>query len=319
MDRIRNTAAVLLAAAVYEMFPQVELLEGGASSFGFFYEFSFPHLVHPELHLQIEERMRQMIREKREIRCLEMVAASAKAFLKAQGFPQMASRIEGGGLFAILQIGSFFDFMVGECLPNTGGVGAFKLFPPTSGPTLRLEGAAFATKEELKEFLKLWNAYPKKRHEKVGELRRLWSFIDGKVVWLPEGVRARNHHLQMLKEALDLPEIASPIEIPRKRLLQELDLGALIEILPYQGKGEGLFDPYHGTLLQITAWKDTFPLQSIGKTLMMLGFHALSEDFCAKDGLGRAWQVAQVMQVSTKELLTVQILIERNLALLLEQ
>ena len=85
LSKIRNTAAQIASAAVFELFPSIRFLAVQEISWGFSCEMIFPHPVHPELHFQIEEKMRQIVREKREIRDLEMVPFSARELLKSRG------------------------------------------------------------------------------------------------------------------------------------------------------------------------------------------------------------------------------------------
>ncbi len=367
LQEIRRTAAEILAAAVYETFPDVELLGGGDTSSGFFYDFVFPHVIHPEFHIQIEEKMRQIVREKREIRDLEMVAVSAKEFLKSKGHKTRARQIEGSGLFPIVQIGNFIDLASGAHLSNTGALPAFKLFPSLllEDKVLRIQGAAALSKDALKEFLKRWNAYSQKRHEKVGEVKHYWRFIDGDLVWLPTGLQALEELTKTFKENL-IPgalEVRCPLSMDRlplhKKILQEMRVESVLEISPIEGEfnetdDAGLLNPIEGREVQITISLNQIisSLHSITKTLTILGFSysvhlsgskrgargaKLLEDglkriqceyqvspeidkdpkidFRVSDGLGREWSA---VCVRAKECLSVQVIIERNLALLLE-
>ncbi len=360
LEKIRYTAAEVLAAAVYEMFPGVKLLEGSVSPSGFYYDFHFPHPIHPELHTQIEERMRQIIREKREIQAIEMVAMSAKGFLKSKGHANKASLVDGPGLFSLVQIGGFADLASGSYLENTEELEHFKLFPPTSlgAREMRILGTAFATKNELKEFVKRWNTYPKKRHERSGEIKHFWKFFEEGVVWLPEGIKELDKLSSIFKENL-LPsatEIISPVGAKmHKKLLSELGVEAVCEMFSEstsQTRVEdvGLLDCPNKKTLQVTTFlKNAISsLQSIEKTLNILGCdflpklscskrgggvlekalkelgwsYEISEeiktlpqlDFLVADGLGRKWSA---VCASAGEHLSVQVVIERNLALLL--
>lgn len=366
LQKIRRTSAEILAAAVFEIFPGVELLGGSETYSGFYYDFYFPHSVHPELHIQIEERMRQIIREKREIRDLEMVAVSAKEFLKSKGHKVRAGQIEGAGLFPVVQMGSFVDLASGTHLKNTGQISYFKLFPtiPLEGREIRIMGAAYESKEELKDFFKKWNGYPKRRHEKVGENRHFWCTLEAGFAWLPEGLKAQEDLIRTFKENV-IPgccEVRTPCLnrlLSHKDLLYKLNVDSIFEVCTIQGNPDeieyvGLLNPIEGKQIQITTSLKNMnsSLQSIGKTLNILGFsynirfvgsrrntrsgkllqEALKAlewpfeeaeercefprvDFLVVDGLGRQWSAACVQ---AQECLNVQVIVERNLALLLE-
>lgn len=247
---------------------------------GFYYDFVFPHSIHPELHLQIEEKIRQIARERREIRVLEMVAVSAKAFLKSKGHKERANEIEGGGLFEIVEIGSFVDLTHGSHIKNTAQLHSFKLFTPTPFEGgMRIMGTAFDSKEELKEFLKKWQAYPKKRHEKIGEIKHYWLKVDDEFLWLPDGLKAESELIQNFN-------FPGAIEIRREKrtknmaqLLQTLKSESVYEIISLQreidgGEDVGFLDSRQGKELQIIiSLKNTIScLQFIGNTLNILSF-----------------------------------------------
>ena len=287
IDKLRRSAAEILAAAVFEMFPGVELRGGAETYSGFFYDFFFPHPIHPELHLQIEEKMRQIVREKREIKDLEMVGTSAKAFLKSLNLTALAKQVEGSALFSLVQIGSFVDLSSGIHVKNSAEIACFKLFPPIllEEKGMRILGAAEESKENLKEFLKKNSAYAKKRHEVIGAAKGFWRIQDEGVVWLPEGLKAREKMTSCLKENLfpGALELSGPKSVDRlsfhKKILQEMGLETVLEVFDIEGfpdeiEPAGFFDPVEGKKIQITtSFKNVISLlQSIRKTLNILGF-----------------------------------------------
>jgi len=325
---LRRTAAYVAAAAVYETFPGVSLLGGDAISTGFFYDFYFPHLLHPELLPQIEEKMRQIMRERREIRTMEMVPVSAKEFLKAQGHAYRGAKEE---LVTLVQMGSFVD-QGGPAASNSAVCACFKLFSCQNlgDGRLRITGTVHPTKEALKSFLKAWSTYGHKRHETRGLELGLWKQIAGEWVWLPPGLTRRAELLSFFKKNLGegSVEIASSgkhyQELLREtpRLLEVRERSA-----PSFWGEEGLLSLEGGLELKILTSLENInsSLQSIEKTFNILTFrYSLSlegkggkgsRSFEVEDLLGRAWKVATL---KAKELVEISIPIERNLALLLE-
>ena len=65
---------------------------------GFVYEFQAEFPLPPESERLIEEKMRQIIREQREIRILEMVPFSARELLLKEGHFIRAEQLSGDGL-----------------------------------------------------------------------------------------------------------------------------------------------------------------------------------------------------------------------------
>lgn len=312
---MRRTAAEIAAAAVYEIYPNVELWGGGITSTGFFYDFYFPHPIHAHL---IEERMRQIVKEKRPIRTLEMVAFSAGELLKKEGHTARAEELEEG-LVEIIQIGSFHDLSPGPHLKNTAELAAFKISVealPEKG--MRVVGCCHTSKDELKQFLKKVDNYtePQLRGEKMG----LWK---GEI-WLPQGLKRRQQLIHFLKEQWfdGALEISGPLEGDRSAMHRSLGKPKVAEVLPRE---KGIQVSFFGKPEQ----EVISSLQSIGKTLTILGFDHSTEslgrgtDFLVEDELGRKWPVVQVKRISRNGSPAVDFYfiaeVEQILALLLEK
>lgn len=311
---LRRTAAEIAAAAVYELYPDVELWGGGETSTGFFYDFYFPHPAH--VHI-IEEKMRQIVREKRPIRTLEMVSFSASELLKKEGHAVRAEELEEG-LVEIIQIGAFHDLSPGPHLKNTAELAAFKIsvecLPDNE---MRVTGWCHASKEELKQFLKKVENYtePHLRGEQMG----LWKGP----VWLPPGIKMREQLIQFLKGQWfeDALEVSGPAEGNRTEIHRSLGKSKVAEVFQGMGIQVSFFGKPEQELISF--------LQLIAKTLTILGFEhsTLStgggSDFLIEDELGRKWPVVQVKRISRNGAPAVDFYftaeVERILALLLEK
>lgn len=313
---MRRTAAEIAAAAVYEIYPNVELWGGGETSTGFYYDFSCPHPVQISL---IEEKMRQIVRERRPIRILEMVSFSAGELLKKEGHAARAEELEEG-LVEIVQIGAFHDLSPGPHLKNTAELAAFKISVevlPDQG--LRINGWCHASKDELKKFLKKVEQYTE--HPRLGEKMGLWK---GEI-WLPRGLERRQLLIDCLKEHWfgSALEVASPLEGDRTARHRTLGKPKIAEVWthPEAGMQISFFGRPESEMIS--------SLQSIGKTLTILGFdHSTvpsgvgGVDFLIEDGLGRKWPVVQLKRTTKEGALAVDFhftaAVERILALLLE-
>lgn len=316
---LRRTTAEIAAAAVYELYPDIELLEGGETSTGFFYDFYFPHPIH---HHLIEEKMRQIVKEKRPIYTLEMVPFSARELLKKEGHLARIEAMADDGLVEIIRIGDFYDLSSGPHLRNTAEIAAFKIFSkelPEKG--LRIEGYCDRSKADLKEYLKKIEAYVEPTI--LGERMGLWKGD----IWLSEGLKKRALLTQFLKgEWFDgAYEISGPLVADRLELHRGIGKEKIGEIwqenphethiqVSFLNKGEG----------QVNSC-----LHSIGKTLTILGFdHSTvskgsETDYVVLDKLGRSRPLVQMRVVSKKGSNTKDIffttVVERIFSLLLEK
>jgi alanyl-tRNA synthetase len=304
---LNRTAAEVAAAAFLEKFPGVELLGGRRSSLGFSFDFRIAAPLPPEIEILIEEAMRQIVREKRPIRVLEMVPFSARELLLKEGHAARAEEAGGEGLVEVVQIGSYHNLSPGPHLSSTSGLAAFKLWPmkKIEVGVYRLSGCAFPTKEELKQFLKDWRDYPEKSHERAGLKKSLWRLLGAQVVWLPGGqalrkgvvetVRANLFH-GALEVNMDAPAGADRTNL-YKSIGKETGAEAIGEIYGEPSASwdpeTGLFAGAGGTRICLALgvlpgdWekKITSSLQLTGKTLNLLGFqHRLSLSRAQRSG-----------------------------------
>lgn len=318
---LRRTAAEIAAAAVLELFPDVELWGGGETATGFSYDFYFPHPIHAHL---IEEKMRQIVKERRPIRTLEMVAFSARELLKKEGHKTRLEELEevDKELVELIQIGDFCDLCEGPHLKNTAELSAFKIEMealPDRG--MRITGWCHVSKDDLKVFLKKLDHYeePAKRGEKMG----LWQGS----IWLDTGLKYKFHLIQVLKKYLapGALEVSVPADSDRLALHRSLGKPKVVEIW-----SSGFDETWAQTsFFNLTEEEQISSLQSIGKTLTILGFNhstvskGRETDYLVEDELGRKWQVVQVKKVPRKGSSVVDLVItagvEKIFSLLLEK
>jgi len=206
LSTLNRTAAEIAAAAFTELFPGIELLGGKRTSLGFSFDFLCETPLPAEAETLIEEKMRQIIREKRPIRVLEMVPFSARELLLKEGHAARADALEEEeGLVEIVQIGRFHNLSQGPHLSSISELFAFKLWPIQKGrgKAVRLTGCAFFEKDELKRFLKRLREYPERSHERTGIQKSFWRIgKDGQIVWLPAGLKIRQEIVETLRAHL---------------------------------------------------------------------------------------------------------------------
>jgi threonyl-tRNA synthetase len=313
---LRRTAAEIAAAAIYETYPDVLLRGGGETATGFTYEFFFPHPIHPHL---IEEKMKAVVREKRPIRTLDMVAFSAYELLKAQGHFERAEELAGEtGMVQVIQIGTFHDLSTGPHLKNTAELAAFKInAEPLPEQGMRITGWCHQSKEDLKTYLKQVTQY--RDPQQIGEEQGFWK---GKI-WLPLGLEKREKLIHFLKKKWfsQALQVSVPKGEDRLALHRSLAHPKVAEIGSDE-QGEiwmqiSFFGPSEGEFISF--------LQLIGKTLTILGFDhsqipmGREGDYWVLDGLGRNHSLVQVKRVSKKGSPTVDYVVTAKVEEILKQ
>jgi threonyl-tRNA synthetase len=157
---LNQTAALLLAVAVVELFPDVLLIGGQGTSKYFYHDFVFPFEFKSDFLFLIEERMRLILREKRSFRSMEMMPSNAAALMLHQRQSIAAERLMHiqRATVQMVQIGDFAIFSPQHSLENLS-IPFFKIFEgyplALSEPkAFRIVGSASLDKEKLKEIAK---------------------------------------------------------------------------------------------------------------------------------------------------------------------
>ncbi len=289
---ISRTAAATLAAAIHDVFPGCELLGGSETSTGFFYQFFSSYPLPPEAKQMLEEQMRQIVRENRPVREMEMVACSAREFFGKEGHVAAVNAIEElepKELVSIVKIGAFSNLMDGPFCSTIRDVGAFKITDLKSlgDCEYRVEGTAFATKEELKNFLRVLRSYEEGNHLFLGTKVGFWELENEHVVWTARGLAAKEKLCLFLQESLGTGEYkAASLAIldtyGLKRVKKEKPFTAwnVAEKTADPEGDEGFFEDAAQTFVSQSIYCEEGEidelaislLQTIGKTLIILGF-----------------------------------------------
>lgn len=345
LSAIRRTAAEIAAAALFEMFPNVELWGGVETPTGFEVAFHFPHPIHPETLALIEERMRQIVKERRPIRTLEMVPFSAAELMKKMGHRARVEELaELEGLVEVIQMGPFHHLSEGPHLNNSGELSAFKLL---SMDGERLVGCAHFSKEELKGYLKKLNSY--QDPYQIGEGRGLWIQMEEGLVWKEKGLGLKRRLEQGFKKRLcpDAVEILGPsglhnaIAKKMNRIpLQIVEEGAenlqISFYWPREKIEEALISSLQlvdeilkilGFSFQVYFAGRKKGMQRVMRVLEKLKWEAEEEaevlgiDFRIKDEIERNWTVVQLREIKESGLegFNLSISVEKILALLIEK
>jgi threonyl-tRNA synthetase len=214
LERIRHSAAHVLATAILKIWPEAQFAAGPPVENGFYYDVELPHRISPEDFAQIEEEMKKEIKanhvfERVEISRADAIAMAERgelAALATRGTPSkfkldIVQNIPEGETITLFRNGEFTDLCAGPHVMRTGNIGAFKLTHVASAyykgdernPQLqRIYGTAFKNKTAMEEYFTMLEEAKKRDHRKIGAEMGLYA-IDSEYVgpgmplWLPKG------------------------------------------------------------------------------------------------------------------------------------
>ena len=202
----RHSSTHIMAQAVKDCFPSVNLTIGPAIEEGFFYDFAFERPFTPEDLERIEKRAHEIIQSDFPIKRLEMSKEEALQLFKEKDEAYKVELIEGfeDEVVSMYQQGNFIDLCRGPHVGSTGQVQALKLLSSAGAywrgdernPMLqRIYGTSFPTQEALDQHLKKLEEIKRRDHRKLGKELDLFSIQDetgpGLILWHPKGALVR--------------------------------------------------------------------------------------------------------------------------------
>ena len=218
LNILRHSATHVMAQAVQELFPQVNLGIGPFITDGFYYDFGNIDSVTPELMREIEKRMKRIVKEGQRFVRRDISEADAAKELADQPYKLELIQTKGKGAEAAsVEVGAggltmydnvrrngevaWSDLCRGPHLPNTKLIGlGFALTKSSSaywkgdqsGDSLqRIYGTAWPSKETLKEYQTRLAEAARRDHRKLGQELDLYSFPEeigpGLVIFHPKG------------------------------------------------------------------------------------------------------------------------------------
>ena len=207
LDRMRHSAAHVMAAAVCRVFENVQLDIGPSTDDGFYYDFDLLHRLSTEDFARIEEEMGALIKANLPFERVELSRADAEKMLRERGQKFKLERlvdIPEGETITFYRCGDFVDLCRGPHVEATGAIRAFKITSVAgsyyrgkeTNPMLqRLYGTAFPSEKELRIHLTQIEEAKKRDHRKLGRELDLFSTEEtvgpGLVLWHPKGARVR--------------------------------------------------------------------------------------------------------------------------------
>jgi threonyl-tRNA synthetase len=202
LEVIRHSTAHLLAYAVKELFPEAQVTIGPVIENGFYYDFSYKRPFTPEDLAAIEKRMSELAAKDEPVTRRVLPRDEAVAYFKSIGEHYKAEIIAGipaGEDVSLYREGKFEDLCRGPHVPSTGKLKFFKLMKVAGAywrgdhrneMLQRIYGTAWATKEELQQYLTMLEEAEKRDHRRLGRELDLFHIDDhapGVVFWHPKG------------------------------------------------------------------------------------------------------------------------------------
>ena len=203
LEVLRHDCAHVLAEAVKELYPDVQVTIGPSIEGGFYYDFVRDTSFTLEDLEQIEKRMAQIVDRDEDIVREIWERDAAVEFFKDAGEHYKAEIIEdlpADEEITIYRQGDWLDLCRGPHLPSTGRLGkAFKLtklagayWRGDSGneQLQRIYGTCWRNDKELKAYLHMLEEAEKRDHRRLGREMDLFHFQEealGAVFWHPKG------------------------------------------------------------------------------------------------------------------------------------
>ena len=228
---IRHSAAHIMAQAIKRLYPEADFAYGPATDNGFYYDVDLPEgvKISEDDFPAIEAEMKKIVKENLKFTVFEKPRAEAIALMEERGEKYKVEHIgdlDDDARITFYQQGDYIDMCVGPHICYTKALKAFKL-TGVSGAywkgdkdnkmLTRINGVAFATKEELDEHMHMLEEAKKRDHRKLGKELGLFMMTEegpGFPFFLPKGMTLKNTLLEYWREChkrYGYVEISTPI------------------------------------------------------------------------------------------------------------
>jgi threonyl-tRNA synthetase len=231
---LRHDAAHVMAEAVKELYPDVQVTFGPATETGFYYDFARAEPFTPHDLERIEARMREIVRRDERITREVWDRGAAIAYFDSIGEKYKAEyigEIPKEEEISVYRQGEFVDLCVGPHLPSTGYLGqAFKLMnvagaywrgDPKNAQLQRVYGTAWASQKDLDQYLFQLEEAERRDHRRLGrelDLFHLGEEAVGSVFWHPKGwtlYRTIEAYMRRRLDAAGYQEVRGPLLLDR--------------------------------------------------------------------------------------------------------
>ena len=213
---LRHSAAHIMAQAIKRLYPNADFAYGPATDNGFYYDVDLGDIKLTEEDFPaIEAEMKKITKENLKFQVFELPREEAVKLMEERGEKYKVEHIgdlADDARITFYQQGEYIDMCVGPHICYTKALKAFKL-TAVSGAywrgdkdnkmLTRINGIAFASKEELDEHMKMLEEAKKRDHRKIGREMSLFMMRDeapGFPFFLPNGMLLKNQLIDYWRE-----------------------------------------------------------------------------------------------------------------------
>ncbi|MEG0418290.1 MAG: threonine--tRNA ligase [Gordonibacter sp.] len=203
LEMLRHSTAHVMAAALVDLYGDVQFGVGPAVEGGFYYDVKLDRNLSPDDLEAVEARMAEIVRAAEPFERNVVTRAEAEALFADQPFKlELIADLPEDAVITTYRLGEFTDLCRGPHLPDAGKVGAFKLTKLAGAywkgdsereMLQRIYGTAFFKKAELEEHLSNLEEAEKRDHRKLGRELGIYTMDPlagvGLPLYLPKGAR----------------------------------------------------------------------------------------------------------------------------------
>ena len=223
LEQIRHSCSHVLASAILRLFPETQLDIGPPTESGFYYDIDLDKKLDATDLEAIELEMKKVIKENQKFTRIECSREEAVAKIKEIGQERYKlgrlDDIPEGEQVSFYQNGEFIDLCAGSHVGYTKKIKAYKLLSIAGAyhrgdeknkQLQRIYGTAFASKDELAEYLERLEQAKARDHRKLGKELKLFHIDEavgaGMVLWTPNGAVIRQELQNFIAEELRMAD-----------------------------------------------------------------------------------------------------------------
>ena len=235
LEVLRHSAAHIMAQAVKRLYPGAHFAYGPATEKGFHYDIDLGDVKLSDEDLPaIEAEMQKIVKENLPFKVYPLPRDEAVKLMQDRGEIYKVEHIADlpdDAQITFYQQGDYIDMCVGPHLTYTKALKAFKL-TALSGAywkndqknkmLTRINGVAFRSQDELKEYQRMIEEAEKRDHRRIGKEMNLFMLRDegpGFPFFLPKGMALKNALIDYWRDihyAADYVEVSTPLIMNRR-------------------------------------------------------------------------------------------------------